>query len=134
MKIFIYYYYVFCAAAVQVEAPTQEVTVVASRSGFTLNCTASGSHINDMAWLRDNQTIASQHFEQTSTLHQGTYMYGQTEATTSSLVWSNYSATCNELSELSGSYSCVVSGRVGSVHHRDETSRIVVDLQRKSQH
>ena len=127
------YVLVFCAAAVQVEAPTQEVTVVATRSGFTLNCTASGSHINDITWLRDNLTIASTHFEQhRSILHQGTYMYGQTEATTSSLAWMSYNASCEELYELSGSYSCVVSGNVGSVRHRDETGRIVVDLQRKS--
>ena len=120
-------------APVHVEEPLQEVIVVATRSGFHINCTASGSDISDTWWLRDNHTIALEHFEQKHTTVRGrAYVYGQTEATVSSLAWTNHSATCGELDELSGSYTCVVSGRAGSVQTQAESAGIAVDLQCKS--
>ena len=47
----------------------------------------------------------------------------------SNLTWINHSATCDQLDELSGSYSCIVTGQAGSVKRNEESAGIVLDLQ-----
>jgi len=117
-------------AQIEIEEPKQEVEIVATRSGFCINCTASGGHIRAIWWMRDNEKVVLDHFEQTLETVQGRhYAHGQTQATMSSLTWRNHSATCDQLEELSGSYSCIVTGQSRSVKTKDESAGIVLDLQ-----
>ena len=117
-------------APVTIEEPKQEVEIITTRNGFRINCTASGSDIRDIWWMRENQKVILDHFEQTRATVQGIdYAYGQTQATMSSLSWGNHNTTCDQLDELSGSYSCVVTGRAGSVTRNEESAAIVLDLQ-----
>ena len=120
----------FSIAHIEIEEPKQEVEIVATCSGFRINCTASGRHIRDIWWLRDNEKVVQDHFEETrATVRGSDYAYGQTQATMSSLTWRNHSATCDLLEKLSGRYSCIVTGRSRSVKTKAESAGIVLDLQ-----
>ena len=103
---------------------------------FNMTCTVSGSGDPKVQWRKDNVSVDKEDFAVTS-IHvtDGQYIYGQTEAKTSTLMWRMTKRvkyfTCDNITHFDGHYTCAVSTQTAGKTTNDESKAFVVNVQCK---
>ena len=105
-------------------------------ANFNMTCTVSGSADPMVEWQKDGKSVDTDDFTVTTVpVTGGQYMYGQTEAKTSTLVWKVTKRvryfTCNNITHFDGNYTCAVSTQRAGAKTRDESKAFVVNVQCK---
>ena len=103
---------------------------------FNMTCTVSGSGDPTVEWQKDEVLVDTGDFTVTSVpVTGGQYMYGQTEAKDSTLMWKVTKRvryfTCNNITHFDGHYTCVVSTQTADATTRDESKAFIVNVQCK---
>ncbi|KAI0235074.1 hypothetical protein LSAT2_014519 [Lamellibrachia satsuma] len=101
---------------------------------FNMTCTVSGSGDVKVQWLKDEVSVDSTAFAVTTVqVTDGQYMYGQTSAKNSTLVWqvtkkTRY-LTCNNITHFDGHYTCAVTTETASAMTHDVSKAFIVNVQ-----
>ena len=103
---------------------------------FNMTCMVSGSGDLMVQWRKDSVPVDKDYFAVTS-IHvtDGQYMYGQTQAKTTTLMWkmtkrAKYS-TCGNITHFDGNYTCAVSTQTAGNPTNDESKAYIVNVQCK---
>ena len=103
-------------------------------TNFNMTCTVSGSGDLMVQWTKDGMSVDTGDFAVTSVrVTGGKYMYGQTEAKDSTLMWQvtqkvNY-FTCSNITHFDGNYTCTVSTQTAGAAIRDRSKAFIVNVQ-----
>ena len=105
-------------------------------TNFNMTCTVSGSGDLKVAWLKDGMSVDTGDFVVTSVqVTDGQYMYGQTAATNSTLVWQVTKKaryfTCGNITHFDGNYTCAVTTETAGAMTHDVSKAFVVNVQCK---
>ena len=100
---------------------------------FNMTCTVSGSGDPMVQWQKDGKSFDTDDFTVTSVqVTGGQYMYGQTEAKDSTLMWKVTKRvryfTCNNITHFDGNYTCGVSTHTAGATTRDESKAFIVNV------
>ena len=103
---------------------------------FNMTCTVSGSGDLTVEWQKDGVLVDTGDFTVTSVQVTGEhYMYGQTEAMTSTLAWKVTKRakyfTCKDITQFEGNYTCAVSTQRAGATTRDKSKAFIVNVQCK---
>ena len=103
---------------------------------FNMTCTVSGSGDLMVQWSKDRMSVDTGDFTVTSVrVTGGKYMYGQTEAKDSTLMWQVTKRvryfTCNNITYFDGHYICAVSTQTAGAMTRDKSKVFIVYVQCK---
>ena len=102
---------------------------------FNMTCTVSGSGDLKVQWSKDGKSVDTGDFTVTTAPVTGQYMYGQTEAKDSTLMWKVTKRvryfTCNNITHFDGHYTCAVSTQTAGAMTRDESKAFIVNVQCK---
>ncbi|KAK2175023.1 hypothetical protein NP493_758g00014 [Ridgeia piscesae] len=99
-----------------------------------MTCTVSGSGDLMVQWSKDTMSVDTGDFAVTSVrVTGGKYMYGQTEAKDSTLIWQVTKRvryfTCNNITYFDGNYTCAVSTQTAGVTTLDKSKAFIVNVQ-----
>ena len=105
-------------------------------TNFNMTCTVSGSGDLMVQWSKDTMSVDTGDFAVTSVrVTGGKYMYGQTEAKDSTLIWQVTKRvryfTCNNITYFDGNYTCAVSTQTAGVTTLDKSKAFIVNVQCK---
>ena len=103
---------------------------------FNMTCTVSGSGDLTVQWSKDGMSVDTGDCAVTSVrVTGGQYMYGQTEAKDSTLMWKVTKRvryfTCNNITHFDGVYTCAVSTQTAGATTRDKSKTFIVNVQCK---
>ena len=103
---------------------------------FNMTCTVSGSGDLMVEWQKDGKSVDADDFIVISVrVTGGKYMFGQTEAKDSTLMWKVTKSvryfTCNNITHFDGHYTCGVSTQTAGATTRDESMAFIVNVQCK---
>ena len=127
------------SAPAKVEFP-QNVSIQRSPAfddtDFNMTCTVSGSADPKVQWRKNGMSVDIGDFAVTNLqVTDGQYMYGQTEAKESTLMWQVTKKakyfTCNNITHFDGHYTCAVSTQTVGAMTRDESKAFIVNVQCK---
>ena len=104
-------------------------------TNFNMTCTVSGIGDLKVQWSKDGMSVDTGDFTVTTVPVTGQYLYGQTEAKTSTLMWQVTKRakyfTCNNITHFDGHYTCAVSTQTAGAMTRDESKTFIVNVQCK---
>ena len=104
-------------------------------SEFNMTCTVSGNGDPRVQWQKNRESVVTGDFTVTTVPVTGQYMYGQTEAKTSTLVWQVTKRakyfTCSNITHFDGNYTCAVSTQTAGNTTNDESKAFIVNVQCK---
>ncbi|KAI0235072.1 hypothetical protein LSAT2_014517 [Lamellibrachia satsuma] len=101
---------------------------------FKMTCIVSGSGDMNVQWLKDEVSVDTTDFAVTTIqVKDGQYMYGQTDAKNTTLVWqvskkTRY-LTCNTITHFNGNYTCAVTTETAGAMTRDVSKAFIVNVQ-----
>ena len=103
---------------------------------FNMTCTVSGSGDVKIAWLKDGVSVESGDFAVTTVqVSNGQYIYGQTDAKNSTLMWRVTKGaryfTCGNITRFDGNYTCAVTTETAGAVTRDVSKAFIVNMQCK---
>ena len=102
---------------------------------FNMTCTVSGNGDTRVQWQKNRESVDTGDLTVTTVPVTGQYMYGQTEAKTSTLVWQVTKRekyfTCDNITHFDGNYTCAVSTQTAGATTRDESKAFIVNVQCK---
>ena len=103
---------------------------------FKMTCTVSGSGDMNVQWLKDEVSVDTTDFAVTTVqVKDRQYMYGQTDAKNTTLVWqvtkkARY-LTCNTITHFNGNYTCAVTTETAGAMTHDVSKAFIVNVQCK---
>ena len=103
---------------------------------FNMTCTVSGSGDMNITWLKDGVSVDTNDFAVTTVqVSDGHYMYGQTAAKKSTLVWQVTKRaryfTCGNITHFDGNYTCDVTTETAGAMTHDVSKAFIVNVQCK---
>ena len=126
------------AAPAKIEYPSLVNIPITSAfdEDFRFTCTASGSGNVTVEWRKDGAPVDTSAFHVTTLpVTGGQYMYGQTDATNSTLMWhvgekAQY-FTCYNITHFEGNYTCAASTYAAGSKTMDVSKAFAVNIQCK---
>ena len=135
---YVHIYIYFHPAPAKVEYPRTENmqhSPAFDDTNFNMSCTVSGSGDLKFQWQKDGISVDKGDFTVTTVPVTGKYMYGQTEAKDSTLMWKVTKRvryfTCNNITHFDGHYTCGVSTQTAGATTRDVSMAFIVNVQCK---
>ena len=103
---------------------------------FNMTCTVSGCGVVKLQWLKDGVSVVNSDFAVTTVqVTDGQYMYGQTDAKNSTLVWQVTKKgryfTCDNITRFDGNYTCDVTTETAGAMTHDVSEAFIVNVQCK---
>ncbi len=119
---------------IRIDAPKNNSTreSILGKDTTQLQCTASGSHINDISWQKNGQPLASNPFYMINTSTVNAQLSYQKETMVSVLTFIHHqSMSCDDMKTFTGAYSCVVEGSAAGVSAYSQSGFIAVNAKCK---
>ena len=103
---------------------------------FNMTCTVPGSGDLMVQWNKDGMSVDTGDFAVISVrVTGGKYMYGQTQAKTSTFMWKVTKRAkyfiCSNITHFDGNYTCAVSTQTAGAMTHDESKAFIVNVQCK---